>query len=134
MICPSCGVDSDLYLEQKAEEERKAKREKEFEQTYSKQLRPIRRKRALIGGVVITLLFVCGVMFFALFCDLIITGSFEPIQFFGGLLVAFLGDPFFAVLFSCLCLFSLLFSHIYWLPRVVYFSKQEKELRKNFGL
>lgn len=125
MNCPNCGVDVDLYLKQKAKEE-------EFEQTYGEQLRPIRRKRALIGGAVITLLFVCGVIFFFLLLDLIVTGSFRPIQFFGKMLIAFSGDLFFAALFSCLYLFSLLLIYIYWLP-VVRSGKQEKELRKRFS-
>ena len=59
MICPGCGVNIDLYLKQQTEREMRVKKEEEFERIFGEQLRPIKRKRALMGmtlGVLIGLL------------------------------------------------------------------------------
>lgn len=125
MTYPNCG----------AEEERRAKREKEFEQTYGEQLRPIRRKQALVGGawgaLIGFLLYFLGVA-----ASFFLFGQESFSQFWKELVKYDKYDyPFPSLFFWGLLLYFIIaFAVMGFLDGQRRESKQEKELRKNFGL
>lgn len=130
MNCPGCGVDIDLYLKQQTERETRVRKEKEFERIFGEQLRPIKRKRAIthsvIGGLAAFVLSCC---FYSLFLLL----GFGTLNKFWE---SYKDMPPVGILFlSLLSLAPTFFAAFMYFQEGKYaWGKQEKELRKNFGL
>ncbi len=130
MNCPSCGVDSELYLKQKAEEERSAKRRQEFERMYGEQLQPIKRKRAIAHSVI------GGLAGFVLSCciySVILLGGFGTFNKFWESFRTI--PPVGVLLVSLFYLIPTFFTaFMFFQYGKCTWGKQEKELRKSFGL
>ncbi len=134
MNCPKCGVDMDVYLREEAErqdrEKARARREKEFEQTYGHIIRLIRKKRAWIGGITG---FVAGILLFVIFEWLIfshisggVKGFWEEITkeswYLRGVILLMCLMP--GILSGWV---SASYARCHW-------GRRERELRKSFGL
>ncbi len=134
MICPSCGVDTDAYLREQKEEAGRAEKERELERMFDKQLRQVRRKRAIVwavigaigGGLLVTVLIllllwpavIVRAPSYSVYDILVTYWRYVPV---GGRFIM-LG-------------FSLLYCGFIGYTYGKYSSgKQERELRRSFGL
>lgn len=134
MICPYCGVDTDAYLRGEAERQalrqERAKKGKEFERICGEQVRQIRRKRT-VAGVVIGTLF--GILVMAVYWYL--AGATVPGRDHYSLSMAW--SSFWSSNFYIGVASVVLYSLFFGLSGYIIAKKpgkQEKELRKNFGL
>lgn len=117
MKCPSCGVDVNVYLQEKVKRQERDKREKEFEKMYKEILRSVRRKRRVIGTI-------CGGLIGFLWI-------FLPSRVFVASVLELRHFLIFIIFCSFFCALAGGFAGLVLARKP---GKQEKELYKSFGL